>query len=143
MVLKDVENKLDRIVDHLFSLIPAGVGSENAIGKLSKQDERRLLEDGARWAVSRGYGRQEDLSVMEEGGRLLSADSDLLSDRALERGLKQVGTLGSGNHFLEFGRVEEIYSPPQPPRSKSFLSSWLFSFIPAREAWVTSLRRLS
>ncbi len=112
MVLKDVENKLDRIVDHLFSLIPAGVGSENAIGKLSKQDEKRLLEDGARWAVSRGYGQQEDLSVMEEGGRLSSADSNLLSDRALERGLKQVGTLGSGNHFLEIGRVEEIYSPP-------------------------------
>lgn len=112
MVLEDVKGKLDRIVDHLFSLIPAGVGSENAIGKLSKQDEKRLLEDGARWAVSRGYGRQEDLSVMEEGGRLSSADSDLLSDRALERGLKQVGTLGSGNHFLEIGRVEEIYSPP-------------------------------
>ena len=112
MVLEDVKSKLDRIVDHLFSLIPAGVGSENAIGKLSKQDEKRLLEDGARWAVSRGYGRQEDLSVMEEGGRLSSADSDLLSDRALERGLKQVGTLGSGNHFLEIGRVEEIYSPP-------------------------------
>jgi tRNA-splicing ligase RtcB (3'-phosphate/5'-hydroxy nucleic acid ligase) len=112
LVLEDVKNKLDRIVDNLFSLIPAGVGSENAIGKLSKQDEKRLLDDGARWTVSRGYGRQEDLSVMEEGGRLSSADSDLLSDRALERGLKQVGTLGSGNHFLEIGRVEEIYSPP-------------------------------
>ena len=112
MVLEDIKNKLDRILDNLFSLIPAGVGSENAIGKLSKQDEKRLLDDGARWAVSRGYGRQEDLLVMEEGGRLSSADSGLLSDRALERGLKQVGTLGSGNHFLEIGRVEEIYSPP-------------------------------
>jgi tRNA-splicing ligase RtcB (3'-phosphate/5'-hydroxy nucleic acid ligase) len=111
LVLEDVTNKLDRILDNLFSLIPAGVGSENAIGKLSKQDEKRLLDDGARWAVSRGYGRQEDLLVMEEGGRLSSADSGLLSDRALERGLKQVGTLGSGNHFLEIGRVEEIYSP--------------------------------
>jgi tRNA-splicing ligase RtcB len=111
LVLEDVKNKLDRILDNLFSLIPAGVGSENAIGKLSKQDEKRLLDDGARWAVSRGYGRQEDLLVMEEGGRLSSADSGLLSDRALERGLRQVGTLGSGNHFLEIGRVEEIYSP--------------------------------
>ena len=55
----------------------------------------------APWAVAQGYGRQEDVSVMEEGGRLASADADLLSDRALERGLKQVGTLGSGNHFLE------------------------------------------
>jgi tRNA-splicing ligase RtcB (3'-phosphate/5'-hydroxy nucleic acid ligase) len=107
-----VKHKLDGIVDSLFSLIPAGVGSEGAIGKLSKQDEKRLLDDGARWAVSQGYGRQEDLLVMEEGGRLASADAGLLSDRALERGLKQVGTLGSGNHFLEIGRVEEIYSPP-------------------------------
>jgi tRNA-splicing ligase RtcB (3'-phosphate/5'-hydroxy nucleic acid ligase) len=112
LVLEDVRNKLERIVDSLFSLIPAGVGSEGAIAKLSRQDEKRLLNDGEAWAVSRGYGRQEDLSVTEEGGRLSNADADLLSDRALERGLKQVGTLGSGNHFLEIGRVEEIYSAP-------------------------------
>jgi tRNA-splicing ligase RtcB (3'-phosphate/5'-hydroxy nucleic acid ligase) len=112
LVLEDVKNKLDRIVDSLFSLIPAGVGSEGAIAKLSRQDEKQLLDDGARWAVSQGYGRQEDLLVTEEGGRLSSADTGLLSDRALERGLKQVGTLGSGNHFLEIGRVEEIYSAP-------------------------------
>ncbi|MDZ4345605.1 MAG: RtcB family protein, partial [Candidatus Binatia bacterium] len=59
-----------------------------------------------------GYGAQDDLSYMEEGGRLATADADLVSDRALERGLKQVGTLGSGNHFLEIGRVEEIYLQP-------------------------------
>ena len=112
MVLEDVKNKLERIVDSLFSLIPAGVGSEGAIPKLSRQDEKRLLDHGARWAVSQGYGDQEDILVMEEGGRLESADAGLLSDRALERGLKQVGTLGSGNHFLEIGRVEEIYSAP-------------------------------
>jgi tRNA-splicing ligase RtcB len=112
LVLKDVENRLERIVDILFSLIPAGVGSEGAIPKLSRQDEKQLLDHGARWAVSQGFGRQEDILVMEEGGRLASADAGLLSDRALERGLKQVGTLGSGNHFLEIGRVEEIYSAP-------------------------------
>ena len=112
MVLEDVRNKLERIVDSLFSLIPAGVGSEGAIPKLSRQDEKQLLNHGARWAVSQGYGHQEDILVMEEGGRLASADAGLLSDRALERGLKQVGTLGSGNHFLEIGRVEEIYSAP-------------------------------
>ena len=112
MVLEDVRNKLERIVDSLFSLIPAGVGSEGAIPKLSRQDEKQLLDHGARWAVSQGYGHQEDILVMEEGGRLASADAGLLSDRALERGLKQVGTLGSGNHFLEIGRVEEIYSAP-------------------------------
>lgn len=111
LVFEEVKADLPRIVDTLFSLIPAGVGSEGAIPKLSKQDEKRLLRDGALWAVSQGYGRQEDLSFMEEGGRLLTADADLLSDRALERGLRQVGTLGSGNHFLEIGRVEEIYLP--------------------------------
>jgi tRNA-splicing ligase RtcB len=112
LVFEDVRNKLERIVDTLFSLIPAGVGSEGAIPKLSRQDEKQLLDHGARWAVSQGYGHQEDILVMEEGGRLASADAGLLSDRALERGLKQVGTLGSGNHFLEIGRVEEIYSAP-------------------------------
>jgi tRNA-splicing ligase RtcB len=111
LVFDQVKEKLSRLVETLFSFIPSGVGSEGAIPKLSKQDEKRLLRDGARWAVSEGYGRQEDLSFMEEGGRLATADAELISDRALERGLKQVGTLGSGNHFLEIGRVEEIYLP--------------------------------
>ncbi len=111
LVFEQVKDKLNRVVDTLFSLIPSGVGSEGAIPKLAKQDEKRLLRDGARWAVGEGYGRQEDLSYMEEGGRLAMADAELVSERALERGLKQVGTLGSGNHFLEIGRVEEIYTP--------------------------------
>jgi tRNA-splicing ligase RtcB len=63
---------------------------------------------------------------MKEGGRLASADADLLSDRALERGLKQVGTLGSGNHFLEIGRVEEIIQRQQRPRWESRLISWCY-----------------
>jgi len=110
LVFENIKDKLTRVVEALFSLIPSGVGSEGAIAKLSKQDEKRLLREGARWAVSEGYGRQDDLSYMEEGGRLATADA-LISDRALERGLRQVGTLGSGNHFLEIGRVEEIYQP--------------------------------
>ena len=112
LVFEQIKEKLPRIVDTLFSLIPSGVGSEGAIPKLSKPDEKRLLRDGARWAVAEGYGGPDDLSYMEEGGRLATADADLVSDRALERGLKQVGTLGSGNHFLEIGRVEEIYLSP-------------------------------
>jgi len=111
LVFKDIREKIPQIVDALFSLIPSGVGGHGAIPKLSIDDEKRLLRDGARWAVGRGYGRAEDLEYMEEGGRLQSADAELLSDRALERGLKQVGTLGSGNHFLEIGRVDEIYLP--------------------------------
>jgi tRNA-splicing ligase RtcB (3'-phosphate/5'-hydroxy nucleic acid ligase) len=111
LVFEQIKDHLPLIVETLFSVIPSGVGSEGAIPKLSKQDEKRLLRDGARWAVSEGYGDQADLSCMEEGGRLATADAELISDRALERGLKQVGTLGSGNHFLEIGRVEEIYLP--------------------------------
>lgn len=111
LVFEQIKDHLPRIVETLFSVIPSGVGSEGAIAKLSKQDEKRLLRDGARWAVSEGYGEQADLSCMEEGGRLATADAELVSERALERGLKQVGTLGSGNHFLEIGRVEEIYLP--------------------------------
>jgi len=111
LVFDEIKDKLPRVVETLFSLIPSGVGSEGAIPKLSIQDEKRLLRDGARWAVTQGYGRQEDLAYMEEGGRLQTADPELISDRALERGLKQVGTLGSGNHFVEIGRVEEIYLP--------------------------------
>ena len=111
LVFGQIKDKLENIVETLFSLIPSGVGSEGAIAKLSKQDEKRLLRDGARWAVSEGYGRQEDLALMEEGGRLATADASVISDRALERGVKQVGTLGSGNHFLEIGRLEEIYLP--------------------------------
>jgi tRNA-splicing ligase RtcB (3'-phosphate/5'-hydroxy nucleic acid ligase) len=111
LVFEHIKDNLPRIVETLFSIIPSGVGSEGAIPKLSKQDEKRLLRDGARWAVSEGYGDQADLSYMEEGGRLATADAELVSDRALERGLKQVGTLGSGNHFLEIGRVEQIYLP--------------------------------
>jgi tRNA-splicing ligase RtcB (3'-phosphate/5'-hydroxy nucleic acid ligase) len=111
LVFEQIKDKLPRIVETLFSLIPSGVGSEGAIAKLSKQDEKRLLREGARWAVSEGYGHQDDLAYTEEGGRLATADPERVSERALERGLKQVGTLGSGNHFLEIGRVEEIYLP--------------------------------
>jgi tRNA-splicing ligase RtcB (3'-phosphate/5'-hydroxy nucleic acid ligase) len=109
LVFEEVKEKLPRLVETLFSMIPSGVGSEGAIPKLSKANEKRLLKDGARWAVNAGYGREEDLSLMEEGGCLESADPERVSERALERGLKQVGTLGSGNHFLEIDRVEEIY----------------------------------
>ena len=111
LVFDDIKEKIPRLVDALFSLIPSGVGSEGAIPKLTKENEKRLLRDGARWAVSHGYGRAEDLEHTEEGGCLENANPELLSDRALERGLKQVGTLGSGNHFLEIGRVDEIYLP--------------------------------
>ena len=77
LVFEQIKDKLTRIVETLFSLIPSGVGSEGAIAKLSKQEEKRLLREGARWAVTEGYGHPDDLSHMEEGGRIATADTDL------------------------------------------------------------------
>lgn len=111
LVFEDIRELIPNIVEALFAAIPSGVGGEGAIPKLTKEAEKRLLRDGAKWAVANGYGDAEDLEHTEEGGCLGSANAELISERALERGLKQVGTLGSGNHFLEIGRVDEIYLP--------------------------------
>lgn len=101
--------RLRTLMDALFDAVPSGVGSEGAIGKLSPSEERKLLTEGARWAVEEGFGGQSDLDHTEEGGRLAGADPDAVSERAKERGLTQVGTLGSGNHFLEVQKVATIY----------------------------------
>jgi tRNA-splicing ligase RtcB len=105
----DVAPSIDRIADALHQAIPAGVGSEGAIGRLGPRDERRVLERGAAWAVAEGYGRAADLDATEEGGCLAAADPDAVSETARERGRTQVGTLGSGNHFVEVQRVDEVY----------------------------------
>ncbi len=99
----------ERLADALFQAIPAGVGSEGAIPKLTQADERRILVRGAAWAVERGFGRVSDLDSTEENGCFGAADPDAVSPTALERGRRQVGTLGSGNHFLEVQRVDEVY----------------------------------
>ena len=81
LAFEQIKDKLTRVVETLFSLIPSGVGSEGTIPKLSKQDEKRLLREGARWAVTEGYGSHEDLSHIEEGGRLATAEPELIRDR--------------------------------------------------------------
>jgi len=107
----DVKDRMSNIVQHLYKQVPTGVGSSGAISKISKSDLRKLVTNGAAWSVSQGFGDQRDLEYIEENGCLNDADADAVSDRAYERGTTQVGTLGSGNHFLEVGRVEEIYHP--------------------------------
>lgn len=94
----------------LFAAVPAGVGSESSI-RLSKADEKAVAEKGARWAVERGMGEPGDLERCESGGRLDGAGYGALSRRALERGRGQLGTLGSGNHFVEIQEVAEILDP--------------------------------
>ncbi|MDP2645196.1 MAG: RtcB family protein [Desulfobacterales bacterium] len=110
LVEKEIRPKIENLVNALFQNIPAGVGSSGTC-KLSVKDEKRVLRQGSRWAVQQGFGDGADLDHTEDGGCMPEADPEVLSDRAIERGLKQLGTLGSGNHFLEVGVVEKIYEP--------------------------------
>ncbi|MBI1849609.1 MAG: RtcB family protein [Planctomycetes bacterium] len=104
-----VASQMRSLVKALFASIPAGVGGTRADLRLSVAEEKKVLLEGAAYAVARGYGRADDLERIEEGGRLAGADPEQVSDRALERGASQLGTLGSGNHFVEVGYVAEIY----------------------------------
>ncbi len=92
----------------LFSHVPAGLGSTGRI-VLSTKDMDAMLKGGARWAVEQGYGTPEDLAVIEENGGIAGADPDKVSEKAKERQRKELGTLGSGNHYLEVQEVEEIF----------------------------------
>ncbi len=105
----DVQDRLRPAIDQLFRDVPAGVGSSGAIAKLSRAELERVVVQGAAWAVERGYGEIGDLEHTEAGGRLPGADPERISPRAWQRGLDQVGTLGSGNHFLEIQVVEEVF----------------------------------
>ncbi len=107
----NIQGSMKEIVDALFRNIPSGVGSHRKDFKLTPQDREKVLSQGAQWAVRQGYGSERDLEHIEESGRLEGARPDLVSDRALERGKDQLGTLGSGNHFVEVGYVETIYEP--------------------------------
>jgi len=106
----DIRPRLQELVTALFQKVPSGVGSTGSI-KLKGADERKVLAEGARWAVAQGYGNQDDLEHTEDGGAMTIADPDVISARAMERGQKQLGTLGSGNHFLEIEVVQEIFDP--------------------------------
>ncbi len=104
----ELRPQLKQLADLLYRNVPAGVGSMREDLKLTPQQERQVLEQGARWAVRQGYGSEEDLRHTEAGGTIPGADPGLVSERALERGRTQLGTLGSGNHFLEVQQVEAI-----------------------------------
>jgi tRNA-splicing ligase RtcB len=96
-------------VETLFRNIPSGVGSKRKDLRLSKAELKKVLVKGVGWAVKQGFGLEEDPEYIEERGCIQGADPDLISDRALERGKAQLGTLGSGNHFVEVGYVDEVY----------------------------------
>jgi tRNA-splicing ligase RtcB (3'-phosphate/5'-hydroxy nucleic acid ligase) len=104
----DINKYLEKLVDALYAKIPAGVGSTGDI-VINKKDEKELMVKGSAWCLGRGYASREDIECTEDGGCLAGADPDKVSDRAYERGSDQVGTLGSGNHFVEIQAVDEIY----------------------------------
>lgn len=105
---KDIVPFIKTITDALYNFIPSGVGSKGPI-KLGQKEHKELLLTGAQWAVKKGYGTNADLDKIEENGTMPNANPDLVSQRALERGHAQVGTLGSGNHFVEVGIVQDIF----------------------------------
>jgi tRNA-splicing ligase RtcB len=104
----DVKPHLRELVDKLFKRVPAGVGSTGFL-KISHDEFREVVEQGARWCVKRGYGWPEDLERTEEGGCSAGADASKISDKAVQRGYNQVGTLGSGNHYLEIQVAKPEY----------------------------------
>ncbi|MDH7516127.1 MAG: RtcB family protein [Bacteroidota bacterium] len=109
LTVRDVAPRMKELVQSLFRHIPTGVGASRAIPKLSRAEMREVCREGAAWAVRRGFGTPEDIDCIEEQGRMEGAEPSDVGERAWERGADQMGTLGSGNHFLEVARVEEIY----------------------------------
>ena len=103
-----IELNLERVAEELFQSIPAGIGSTGTL-RLSVREIDRVLTEGAAFSLERGYGVEEDLEYIEETGTVNGADPSAVSPRAKERQLKQIGTLGSGNHYLEVQYVDEIF----------------------------------
>ena len=106
---KEVRGHIRKLVETLFRNIPSGVGSKRKDLRLSKAELKKVLVKGVGWAVKQGFGLEEDPEYVEERGCIQGANPDLISNRALERGKAQLGTLGSGNHFVEVGYVDEVY----------------------------------
>ena len=104
-----IRPKIKDLITTLFNAVPSGVGSHGAIRKLSRQDVRNILLKGAGWTIENGYGHSDTLKFIEDNGCLKNADPDVISERAYQRGMPQLGTLGSGNHFVEISKISDIY----------------------------------
>jgi len=106
----DVRGKLDQLLNQLFRDIPCGTGRKGPV-EVSRSELDLVLKDGARWAVGNGHGKEPDLNRIEDYGALPEAEPAFVSERAKDRGQHQLGTLGSGNHFLEIQAVDEVFEP--------------------------------
>ena len=108
LTYNDVKPKLRELVDQLYNKVPAGVGGAGFV-KINKSEFKDITEMGSTWCIENGYGWEDDLENTEENGIMKEANSDKISDVAIKRGLKQIGTLGSGNHYLEIQVVKPEY----------------------------------
>ena len=108
LTLDDIKGKKDALVDELYKNVPSGLGSKG-LTHVGYKELDEILSRGSEWAVENGYGWEDDLETTEEHGRMVDADSSLVSEKALKRGLPQLGSLGSGNHFLELDVVENVF----------------------------------
>ncbi len=108
---EEIKKQINALTDELFKNIPSGVGSKRKDLKLSSKELKKVLTDGAVWALKSGFGSISELECIEDSGAIKGADPDpdTVSDKALQRGMPQLGTLGSGNHFVEIALVEEVF----------------------------------
>jgi tRNA-splicing ligase RtcB len=108
---QELRPKLAPLAETIFRNVPSGLGSRRKDFTISPVDLDRLVVEGVSWLIKRGFGWPEDAEFCEEQGRMANADPDKVSSTAKSRGISQIGTLGSGNHFLEVQKVDKIYNP--------------------------------
>jgi tRNA-splicing ligase RtcB (3'-phosphate/5'-hydroxy nucleic acid ligase) len=106
LTVDEVKPKIKELVDALYLKVPAGVGCKGFV-KVTKDEFKQLIEDGASWCVDKGYATKHDIEHIEDHGKISGADASKCSERAIKRGFDQIGTLGSGNHYLEIQEVKE------------------------------------
>lgn len=113
--IDDIKNDVNQLLNKISSKLPSGIGKGKSLS-ISKNDLGQICEKGVRWAVEKGLATEGDASLTEDGGRIDGAHIRNVSPRAIERGLQQMGSLGSGNHFLEIDMVDELFDKPAADR---------------------------
>jgi tRNA-splicing ligase RtcB len=109
LTFDEIKERIPAIAGKIFQKVPSGIGSSGAV-KIQKRDLKEIAEKGSGWAFGAGFATPEDLDKTEENGCMKGADPESVGKRAMERGIKQVGTLGAGNHFIEIQKVDEIFN---------------------------------
>ena len=108
LTVEDLGGKVGALVDELYKNVPSGLGSKG-LTKIGNREMDDILTNGSRWAVENNYGWERDIEATEEKGKMLDADPSTVSDKARKRGIPQLGSLGSGNHFLELDVVDDVF----------------------------------